>query len=185
MDSEKITHAIKRLAFADLAFIQAHALCNQLIELNLPNDDDRYAAMFAGICVTYAKPFMSSEGLGPLPALFLKFSNLPAYQRTHDDLVEGRNRIYAHRDLLTGHELISISATVDDIATVKIEIRPDGFTAYASEPQWPCERLKEVIELISLQRARLKNDIGEKVVYLMSGEKKYRAGEYILGKDFP
>ena len=184
MDSNKVILAFKRLAFADLAFIQAHALAQFLSESEIVDEDPLYAPMFAGICVTYSKPFQGAEGLGPLPSQFSEFPADSPFALVHADLLESRNRIYAHRDLLSVH--ILSASTAEETVRVEVDLQPDGFTVFATEPQWPKSRVNSLIELCEFQRTRLKDELHKKLVSLCTvGGKTYKAGHYTLGVDFP
>jgi hypothetical protein len=56
-----------------------------------------FIPLMCSICVTYARPFTDSGGVGTISKKFSRYSD-PKLQRTHDVLWESRKRFYAHMD---------------------------------------------------------------------------------------
>src|SRR5260370_13371252 len=93
--------AVLRFAFAKTAFLHAQAGTKILLSSN-GEYTDLHHCLVAGIVTSYARPFMSANGLGRLPKMFDE--NLPildgqfALQPVHEKLMEMRNKLYAHLD---------------------------------------------------------------------------------------
>src|SRR5437867_6935430 len=88
--------ALNRLIIAQITFQQVIAACEFLISHDSDEHSQFYGTFFSGICVSYMRPFMRADRLGPLPAGYSEFPNEAGHAGTHEDLKNGRNWAYAH-----------------------------------------------------------------------------------------
>jgi hypothetical protein len=56
-----------------------------------------YQPLMTAVCVMYAKPFSSNNGVGMLSEKLVKFDD-KELSGTHGILMDARNRFYAHTD---------------------------------------------------------------------------------------
>jgi len=104
---QKQVVALKRLIIAATTFDHVKLLCAHIESLGAETFTPLHVPLFAGVSVTYMKPFMRSDGLGPLPRKFQEFPDAVGHQKTHEDLKNGRDWYYAHRDMLKAPNLLS------------------------------------------------------------------------------
>jgi hypothetical protein len=82
--------ALRRLVLAHITFQQVTAACDFLISHDSDEQAQFYGIFFSGICVSYIRPFMSAEQIGPLPSDYSTFPHNPEHAQTHEDLKNGR-----------------------------------------------------------------------------------------------
>lgn len=182
--TEKQIAALRRLAFADLTFRQAHLLCTHIESLGPRNIANLWVPLLAGVVVTYMKPFGRCDGLGPLPATFSQFPAGSPHKQTHEDIADGRNWTYAHRDALNAPKLLSSAEDQQAISEVVLHFTKGPTTIYTSEPAWHPETIFRIRELCAFQSSRVGADM-RPLVLSLAGNKSYKAGKYVLGRDFP
>lgn len=94
-----------RLALAEQAFLEADAMAEHILANKFEHNSHIYQACVAGLVTSYTRPFTECEGLGRLPKDFDDFTGSPdpaSLDRTHKELMLGRNKILAHFDLKHG-----------------------------------------------------------------------------------
>ena len=182
--AEQQISALRRLVFADLDFRQANLLCEHIESLGPRNIANLWMPLLAGVIVTYMKPFGRCDGLGPLPAMFRRFPDGSPHKQTHADIAGGRNWTYAHRDLLNSSQLLATPEDQQALSEVILEFTKGPTTIYTSEPGWHPEALFRIRELCEFQSSRASTEM-RPLVLAVAGTKKYKAGKYVLGRDFP
>ena len=179
MSLDKVTKEIRKLVVIRDSIQQALALTNYLIKQDIHPTDDLYTPMMSGIITTYMKNFVSSDGFGPLPQAYSKFTDR-RMENIHRKMNIARNSLYAHRENEGRSEnsesikvKVKLNGSVLDFVPYIVELNPD--------------LLKDFRELMEFQLARINVDFNEKVSYILKNlEKSYKADHtYILGETFP
>jgi hypothetical protein len=86
-----------KLAYANRAVSHVLTTCDFYLEHIRDDRHPIFIPLMCSICVTYARAFTDSGGVGMISQKFSRFSD-PKLQRTHDLLWESRKRFYAHID---------------------------------------------------------------------------------------
>ena len=174
--------SFKRLNLAGLAFDRAAALAEYMIAI-APNPLGLlYSPLAAGLVVTYMRPFMRADGLGPLPADFAQFTDT-TFQKSHDQLKESRNTLYAHTDMVVAPKL----TTDDGSVPFDMWIEFDGSNRYTLMPGIPeiaPTTLPDIVRVCQFQRSRVTTQIMDSWAAL-TGCKVNHAGRYTVGTTFP
>lgn len=146
------TKAIKRFLWADQCWKGAEKLCNYALHIpGLSSDPDLSFSIGAGIAVSYARPFMSAQGVGSLPQKYEEFES-HFFQTNHQRLLDARNKTFGHKDELEESEDIkeivryALKIGHDRRLTSKILGRALEHSIY-------------ILSLIELQRSRIRDDI--------------------------
>jgi hypothetical protein len=113
-----------KLAYASRAVSHVHTTCDFYLEHIRDDRHPIFIPLMCSICVTYARAFTDSGGVGMISQKFSRFSD-PKLQKTHDLLWESRKRFYAH---------------IDATATV---IKPSGQKAPLQEVRVAITRTKD------------------------------------------
>jgi len=182
--SQKQILALKRLVIAGVTFDHVKLLCIHIRQLGPQTFTPLHVSLFAGVCVTYMKPFMRADGLGPLPAKFQTFPAAEGYQKTHNDLKNGRDWYYAHRDMLKAPNLLSNRDRRARFEDVTLHVEESGISFSINEQSWSIGSVSRVRNLCDYQKARIDKDIEELFNTLRRG-KRLAVGKYVLGRDFP
>lgn len=176
--------ALKRLVIAATTFEHVQALCSHIESLGRETFTPLHIPLFAGVSVTYMKPFMRSDGLGPLPRRFHKFPNAPGYEKTHNDLKNGRDWYYAHRDALRAARLLLDPTRRKGFEDVILHVEETGVSFSLNEQSWSIDSVHRVRNLCDYQKSRIDKEMIGLLNALRNG--RYLAvGNYILGRDFP
>lgn len=176
--------AFRRLAYAGLAFRQAHALCVH-IERLLPSEaTNLWTPLLTGVAVTYAKPFGRCDGLGALPDSFRSFPEGSPHAQVHRDIVDGRNWNFAHRDTTKAADLMSHEHDKEKLIEVAISLSSEGATIHTNEPGWHPHAIPRIRDLCIFQNARVTTAIND-LARSWIGTKRYHPGRHILGETFP
>lgn len=181
---ESKIRALKRLILARITFQQVISACEFLISNDSDEHAQFYGTFFAGICVSYMRPFMSAERLGPLPPDYISFPDNPNHARTHEDLKNGRNWAYAHNSPAQAAGLLASTQQQEEQKRIRFVFHDCGITFNPPEITWPKSRLQAIISLCQFQIEHVMRDIFDLVKYLGDG-KTYGHGEYIIGETFP
>jgi hypothetical protein len=173
---------LRRLIHADKCFRTIMRLVKFLESAGLPEDEEAYLPIMAGICFTYAQPFWGNDGLGPLPQKFREFPNQERFDKIHTALLSGREWLYEHVGL---ESIFTTSDKKGRIGKVTITLQPGGGIVFDEEDlRWSQQELREIADLCRLQSNRLAPDIKALITDISAG-KKYKLGSYILGENFP
>lgn len=175
--------ALRRLILADVAFGNVIATCDFVLGQENVEKKPWYNAVIGGICVEYMRPFMSGDGVGPLPTKYEQFPHAD-FQGIHDDLKAGRNWAFAHNDPANAATLLPLEKQVGH-QQLLIKIRFDG-TWVTATPQiiWEPKRLKALKAVCGFQKGRLFTELNQ-TVDVLRGSAKYPPGEYVIGESFP
>jgi hypothetical protein len=187
MDSNSVQKqilALKRLIIAGVTFDNVRLICDHIEGLGSDTFTPLHVPLFAGVSVTYMKPFMRNDGLGPLPARFSKFPGAPEHEKTHGDLKKGRDWYYAHRDMMRAPTLLANLSKRDGFEDVILHIRESGISFSVNEQSWSFSSVSRVRNLCYYQKSRIdKEAIG--LINALSNGRDLVAKDYILGRDFP
>jgi hypothetical protein len=184
LDTAKLTKQLVRLNLARLHFNQAKALTEKIIaELTDPLDLT-LSPQIAGVVVTYARSFGENDGIGTLPNLFTNFADTEM-KETHDLLINLRNKLYAHRDALDSKLFTYHSSVLVEPYKLQIRFEENGdFACNSHAPEMYPANLPRVAQLCRLQDERAEAEI-KKLLKVTTKGKKYPAGTYTVGVDFP
>lgn len=120
-----------RWALADHAFREADALALHVIEQKIPPGTHMFSACIAGIAVSYCRPFLESEGLGPLPKAMKQFKGetySTLLENTHNVLMEARHKFAAHFERTHAERLHQDGAYQFSPSEIIVELAPVGST---------------------------------------------------------
>ena len=181
----ELPRRFSRLCIADLSFRQCKALSEHMLKEHLDVSCPAFSPQVAGIVVTYAKNFVAGAGFGPLGSSYGKFPEA-SLQETHDLLIEMRNKVYAHRDVLAAKTFKYEDSRRPDPYEVRLEIREGepGFTLFPNIPDLITSHLPFIIRLCEFQIERIGDEF-RRILPLMTTGKNYQAGVYTIGVDFP
>lgn len=173
---------LRRLIHAEKCFRQILRLAKFLETAALSGDEDAYVPVMAGICYTYAQPFWSNDGLGPLPAKFREFADNPRFEKIHNALLSGREWLAEH---VGGESIFESDDKRQRTGRITITLQPGGGVLFDEEaPKWAPEELREIADLCRFQASRLVSEIKLLISELSEG-KSYKLGSYVLGSNFP
>jgi len=145
---------IVRFALADHAFHEAKALAEHVADSDYDPKEHLFSASVAGIVVSYCRPFMSGSGLGPLSAEHSEFPS-PELKSAHDLVVEARNKVTAHMDLLHVVGLHSQGTIQNHPGEILVHLTEQGVFFESTATYLNPNRIKGVIELCDFQSARV------------------------------
>ncbi len=132
----------RKLALASSDIHDAYSACRHLLAITnnpppeLPRDKytemrhPLYFPLLHAIAVSYAKPFTHNETVGVLKKEWGKFSD-PKLQAAHEDLLDARNKIFAHSDALKRQITIHPPGT-----TPLFRGRPNDGIGYGIATEW-------------------------------------------------
>jgi hypothetical protein len=175
--------ALKRLILAHITFQQVISACDFLIAHDSDERAQFYGTFFTGICVTYTRPFMSSE-LGPLSSKYAKFPEETDHSRTHQDLANGRNCTHAHNSPNQTADLLFSERQKEEQRKIRFTCSPTGIMFHPPEVTWSKNRLPVIVSLCRFQMERIALEVRDLVEHLGQG-RVYKDGEYIIGETFP
>lgn len=172
---------ILRLALAEQAFLEAKAMTDSLLKECPDPGSHLYNSCIAGLAISYARPFTSSQGLGSLPAEFEKFSGIKNeinIESIHKDLIILRNKIAAHVDLPYANVAFQKGQYKLNPNEIKIQLTLAGVIVETNHTTLPKHRLAITAELFAIQGERTSEKIAEFGVELLKRDKKL--GSYIF-----
>lgn len=167
LHKKKLLH---RMTLAQTAFRQASRLCEHMEKMKIGTHDELASAMMAGIVVSYIRPFIRSDGIGPLPRKYSKFEKGSPYKRIHDTILEARHWVYAHRDNLNAPNLAGSKVSEEVVSEVILNLRKDGYSVSINEPQILVTQLRNFRSLFSFQNNRINEEVGDLIVSIMNEE---------------
>ncbi len=142
---------------------------------------DRIA--FCGICAAYVRPFLKNNGLGPLSGRYAAFDD-PDQKSLHNDLMNGRHWLFAHRDVLNASKLVDPTDGIP-IGEIDVVLEPGKGPRFLSPtPVIQPGRLEAISALCATQEERIRKDVNETIRLLTQG-KRFKPGRYRLGGNFP
>jgi hypothetical protein len=176
--------ALKRLCCARVDFESAAEAARALLKTRGMTKPARMALQ-CGMIVKYARPFGANNGLGSLPDdPFAHFSD-SRLQRFHERVLDSRNKMEAHNDILLRGELLE-SRCQKRKTSLKIEIvlAKKGIDWLIETHSLDSNVLKSFLRLIETQASRVENAINKLLIELCF-IKPRRMGKYTLGVGFP
>lgn len=187
-EKEGVAKDLKRLALAELTFVEAQGLAELLKTIDHSNTPIFLTnPMMAGVVVTYARNFTSSEGIGSLSSDFGRFSD-SALQTAHDSIMEVRHAIYAHRDYnrLSQMEDPEDSDRLPYDVTITFHDKLSGFDFDIANPQQDPATLEAIIRLCMFQRDRVAAKLKSAINHcLLEGHDIEPGKSYKIGVNFP
>jgi hypothetical protein len=175
---------LRRLVYAQRAFKNVIAMVEFALTQDLANDPAWFDVAFTGICAEYMRPFLRSDGIGPLPPEYTKFED-PRLSQLHESLAKGRHWLFAHHDAINAPSLLA----PEEVATYKrviIRIKSGKNVECATiPPRFVKQNLPQIVEIATLQKQRTKKEMEEALYALLVRGKTYKEGEYVLGESFP
>ena len=184
MSAHKKTLAFRRLLIAHATFQKVASGCRALRSFALKEDADFYAPFFAGICVTYIRPFRRADGLGLLPQFFSTFPPGSPHAQTHKDLEDGRDGAFAHYTPEQAAKLLPDVVRQDIQKKIQILVRGGEFGYRAPAVTWARDRLQTIDALALFQAERARAEAAKLFAHLAEG-KKFPDGDYVLDETFP
>lgn len=176
--------ALRRLIIAGVTFDHVRLLCERIERLGSDTFTPLHVPLFAGVSVTYMKPFMRNDGLGELPARFSQFPGAPGHQKTHLDLKNCRDWYYAHRDMIKAATLLVDPVRRKGFEDVTMLFEKSGISFSVNEQSWDISSVRRVHNLCSYQKSRIDKEALALVDILRNGRQlQYR--DYVIGRDFP
>jgi hypothetical protein len=163
--------------------IEARDGCTHL--LSLPDIGSHLEhCIGTGIAVSYARPFTANQGMAPLSAKFHKFPE-QALETLHLALLEARNMVYGHTDVITQPTHLSIPLSLDERSRIGIVVTPEGNGKwFIRRPSFSREMFTQIANLCEFQKNRI-HEASTNMLTHLHKDKSYRPGEYILGETFP
>jgi hypothetical protein len=111
-DRNRLTKEVRRLRFAAGDMRQAQAAIRALLATTEADDVNLMLALETAIAVCYVRPFTPRQGVGQLGDEWLP--EKAAARSLHDQLVDLRDRAYAHTDVDSGREVVDRAELFDD-----------------------------------------------------------------------
>ena len=178
--------ALRRYLAAQAAFERAAQGLRFLQTDPFAEGDWNYSTMFCGICVTYVAPFMSSNGLGPLPKEMQEFTKGSDFENIHGAAYRARSSLFAHHSPDEIVDLVAGEVPENDLG-IRIEVSgPLKYRIQHRNPIWAKDRLGVFEQLCRYQAQRVQKlalPIFKDIEASHGGS--YENGVYNLGKDFP
>lgn len=184
MNTQKKTLALRRFLHAHDCFQEVASGCRALRDLGINEDAACYAPFFAGICVTYMRPFRRADGLGLLPPEFSVFPSGSLHAQTHKDLEDGRDGAFAHYAPEQAARLLPDITRQELQNKVRILVRAGEFRYQTPAVVWAKERLPAIEELAEFQANRVRLAAAKLFTHLANG-RTYLDGDYVLDESFP
>ena len=182
--TKRRVRALKRLVLASTTFKSVELMCDHVESLGEPTSTLLHVPLLAGVCVTYMKPFMSSGGLGPLPASFEKFEGEKTHARVHADMERLRNWFYAHRDVVNIPTLLGRSASEGRFDKVTFHLESNRTYSFSvHELSWELVGLSRVRALCRFQRRRADTS-ADQILHQLFADIALVPGSYLIEDDF-
>ncbi len=163
--------ALRRLTLAQTAFRQARFLCEHMEQAKVESHEEIASAMMAGIVVSYVRPFIRNDGIGPLPRKYSEFEEGSPYKGIHNTMLEARHWVYAHRDNCNAPNLAGSKVSEEIVSELVLTLREDGYSVSINEPQISVKQLVNFRSLCSFQNNRINEEVGDLITSIMDGEK--------------
>jgi hypothetical protein len=178
---------IERLLYARRTFSGCVYACKFVHDSVPDQTGEVYHTLSAGLIVSYARPFMDAEGLGPLHQKYSKFDGEPFLGEYHKAVMAARNSIYAHFSPIEAGRLVrrSPASGLGQGKKPKLTIR-NGKVDSVGVPTvgYAATSLANLQQLCVFQVHRLiKDTIG--LLEHLRGSDQYEDGDYELGVSFP
>lgn len=185
---EKLIPKLRGLYYAEICMREVY-LGSDHIENIGKHPSELANVLAAGIVISYTRPFGQNDGLSRISPDFEKFPKADQ-EALHQYLIDARNQIYAHKDLLNHGKRLRAGMGPEDVKRVKIIVLPDGRTAWElQQVKVPDEYFKSVATLARFQAERMNRASSEILSSIVIEAQKVRGphapGNYYLGENFP
>jgi hypothetical protein len=171
-----------RIAMADQAFKEADAMADHILSSKLDPGGHLYFACVAGVVTCYCRPFMSAQGLGPLPKDFEDFtaSESPSdYARMHSDMLVARDKLQAHFDFHYGEAEFHGQRYMLHPGEVELYLGTDGYEIRTNHTILPPQRIEFARKLIEFQQARIQKQLTDFAISMLE-ETGGKLGSYVF-----
>jgi hypothetical protein len=176
--------ALKRLVLAGVTFDHVILFCDHIESLGRNTFTPLHVPLFAGVSVTYMKPFMRSDGVRKVTGKFSEFPHAPGHAKTHKDLKNCRDWYYAHRDMINLRRFLPSRTGELVFEEVTLHLEASGISFSVHEQSWSFDSIRRVRNLCYYQKSQLdKEALG--LVDTLRRDQVYSFGDYVLGRDFP
>lgn len=155
-----------RWALADQAFSEADSLAMHVIEVNPEQGSPLFSACCTGIASCYCRPFMSSNGLGPVPnaiKALKEFNGLPQERRLrkiHDMLLDTRVHFGGHFDPVYAEQMHQRGELESSLCEVRLSLGPEGVSTTVNLVHMDIRAIAFARRLFAVQRARVNDALG-------------------------
>jgi hypothetical protein len=156
---QKQVLALKRLVVARVTFNNVRLLCEHIQGLGSNTFTPLHVPLFAGVSITYMKPFMRNDGLGDLSSRFSRFPGASGHQKTHVDLKNCRDWYYAHRDMIKAPTLLADPQRRSGFEDVTLHVAESGISFSVNEQSWSFSSVSRVRSLCSYQKSRIDKEV--------------------------
>jgi hypothetical protein len=174
----KMTKKLRALFWAEIHMREAHQGCQHLASLRDISLELR-DCIYAGIVVSYSRSFGANNGLSAIDSKFEQFT-APKLQVLHEAMLEARNTIYAHMDLLKVTKRLSAGMPKTEIKKIVVHLGPDGRGHWTVQrPTMPVDRLADISQLCLFQADRIHRESTAMLSRLFH-EKSLAPGEHLL-----
>jgi hypothetical protein len=174
---------LRRLSFARESFYEAIETCSFLAtNEKIYSVDKVYHTICTGLVVTYARPFMESNGLGPLAQKYQKFPGRPELAALHGEVMRARNSLFAHFSPTEASELVPKAISIGQNCKLTFT---SGVVTQVHVPAtgWAPTSIKALQLLCAFQINRLRPEVINLIEHL-KGDADYADGEYEIGVTF-
>lgn len=174
---------LRALYWAEIHMREALHTCEHFPSLNSRSPELRHC-LYTGIVISYARSFGENNGLSAISSQFRTFPN-ERQQKLHKVLLDARDTIYAHHDLIRQGERLPSKLRKEDFQKIEIEVAQCGDTEWVvTRPILPETYLRDIIALCQFQIDRL-HVASDNMLAHFCHDKAYSPGSYVLGEDFP
>jgi hypothetical protein len=174
---------LRALYWAEVHMREALYTCKHLLALQSDNQELRHC-IYAGIVISYARSFGKNNRLSAISGHFRRFPD-KRLELLHNVLLDARDTIYAHRDLIREGENLPAEFRKEDFQQIEIDIPESGVTEWnVRRSALPEAYLRDIAALCQFQIDRL-NASSAKMLQHFCTEKSFSPGRYILGDSFP
>jgi hypothetical protein len=157
--------------------------CEHLLALASGSEELRHC-IYTGIVISYARSFGANNGLSAIGAEFRRFPD-SRLEQLHHVLLDARDTIYAHRDLIREGERFPAERREEDFQQIEVDVAENGGTHWlVRRSSLPEAYLKDIATLCQFQIERL-NASSSKMLEHFCREKSYSPRRYVLGETFP
>jgi hypothetical protein len=174
---------LRALFWAEIHMRQALYGCRHMLALRDVSTELKDCVL-TGIVVTYARSFGENQGLSAIGSEFRNFTDR-RLQVLHEALLQARDAIYAHRDMLNLGVRLSMDLSREEVQKIGIHISPKGEARWTVKgPGLPPDRLHDIEHLCDFQMKRF-HEASTKMLQHFCKDKVFIPGDYILGETFP
>jgi len=174
---------LRALFWAQIHMRQALEGCRQALTLRDAATELK-DCLLTGIVVTYARSFGENQGMSGIGGEFRSFTDRKL-QLFHEALLEARDTVYAHRDMLKPSVRLSMDLSREEIQKIGIHISSTGEARWTIKgPSLRPAHLQDIERLCDFQMTRF-HEASTKMLQHFCKDKVFVPGDYVLGESFP